>query len=157
MKKILAVVAAGAMVCAGSALVGPASDALANTKSSPIVLFSNLAGVQSGATVSNYTGSGYCMGYSSWVRVYWGTPSWVKNVTTITAHGLGATIGGANVSGQNNALQYSWTNNNGATGSYLSGSACANWWTLFITTSVSGSAFVAGSPQTVAVSLETIN
>lgn len=81
-------------------------------------------------------------------------PQWIKNVVSMHANGLGASISGIGISGSGTDLTASWTNTR-AKMSDLSGRVCANWLTWYVSASSTAVAYVPkyGSPRIVTASV----
>lgn len=75
------------------------------------------------------------------------SPVWIKNTTSFYQIGLGSvSIRGVNIESSrsgNNTLV--WTNDNGARGSYLSGTVCGGWGAIYVGMDVTASAFYYGN------------
>lgn len=77
------------------------------------------------------------------------SPQWIKNTTSFYQIGVGSlSIGSLNLeSSRAGGNTLTWTNNNGAKGSYLHGSVCGGWGALYVGMDVSASAFYNGSSR----------
>lgn len=77
------------------------------------------------------------------------SPNWIRNNTSFYQIGIGSiSIKNLSIessrSGPNSLV---WTNNNGARGSYLSGSVCGGWGAIYVGMDVSGTAFYNGTTR----------
>lgn len=95
--------------------------------------------------VSNWSGCGQFKTSAVMNR----SPKWIRNTTTFYQIGFGSlNIKGLSIESSrsgNNTLV--WTNNNGAKGSYLSGSVCGGWGSLYLGMDVTGVAFYNGTTR----------
>lgn len=75
------------------------------------------------------------------------SPNYITNQTSFYQIGLGSlVIKGVSIeSSRQDPNTLRWTNNNGAKGSYLSGSVCGGWGALYVGGDVSASAFYFGN------------
>lgn len=75
------------------------------------------------------------------------SPVWIKNTTSFYQIGLGSvTIKGVSLeSSRAGGNTLVWTNNNGARGSYLSGTVCGGWGALYVGMDVAASAYYNGN------------
>lgn len=80
------------------------------------------------------------------------SPSSITNNTSFYQWGVQSiSLGPLNIeSSRTGPRSLKWTNNNGARGSYLSGTVCGGWGTLYTGVKVEGSAFYNGTTRHVA-------
>jgi hypothetical protein len=101
------------------------------------------------AYISSFADSRGCGSFNSWTRLMYTTQwvSWIRDVANFKSYGLGSiSVGsstGATFSGSD--VSVSWTNSNGATGSYISGTVCASWFIVYVGMQSVGSAFYNGT------------
>ncbi len=147
MKKVLSVF--GAAVVSLAALIAPAAPANANSDYSSKQYYTSSTYQWSYAYIDSYADSRGCGDFNSWTKLVNTTKkvSWVKDVASFKSYGLGSiTVGsssGATFSDSNVTL--TWTNSNGATGSYLSGTVCVSWAIVYVGMQTTGSALYNGT------------
>jgi len=79
------------------------------------------------------------------------SPNWIRNTTSFYQYGVGSiSIKGVNISqsGTSNPNTLQWTNSNGATGSYLSGTVCMGWGSFYLGADVSATGYYYGYLRT---------
>jgi hypothetical protein len=141
----VAVVMALAM---GATLAAPAS---ANSAYSTKHYFSGSTYTWAYAYIDDKSNSAGCGNYNSWVKLANGTKPTqsIKNTTTFRSYGLGSiTAGGVSSGFLGGDVNLTWTNTNGATGSYLSGSVCGNFAVVYIGMSTTGVTVYNGTTRT---------
>ena len=141
-----------AVLLAVGLIVAGGSAAQAVTKTSSPVYYGNGAALTASASLPRISDGAGCGAYSSYALIT-KTPNWIKNVTNFHANGIGASVSGGSLSGSGADASVSWTNSNGAKGSYLSGTVCANWLTWYLSMGVTGSAYHYGTVRTASVSI----
>lgn len=143
MKRIgrLISVALAAVTVASVAATTPASA----TSNSGSAWFDNGKKITANAWIQGITWSN--CGRFQTSAVMNASPKWIKNVTSFYRVGFGSiSIKGANVNvsgGDRPTL--TWTNNNGAQGSYISGTVCKSFGSLWVGVDVTASAFYYGN------------
>lgn len=79
------------------------------------------------------------------------TPKWIKNYTKFYQIGFGSlSVKGVSVDSDRSSSSVTWTNSNGARGSYISGSVCGGWGAIYVGADVQASAFYYGNYRTAA-------
>lgn len=138
MKRALAVAgASAALVVAGASTAAASSDSGTARYPNGKVLTANLW-IQS----FSWTGCGQFQSSA----VLNATPNWIKNHTAFYQIGLGSvSVKGASVDSDRSSSSVTWTNSNGAKGSYISGSVCGGWGAVYVGADMSGSAFYYGN------------
>ena len=78
------------------------------------------------------------------------SPNWIRNTTDFYQYGVGSiTVKGVSLNaGTNDSSILQWTNSNGARGSYLSGTVCMGWSSVYLGADVSATAFYYGNLRT---------
>lgn len=113
-----------------------AAPASANSAYSSKVTYSGSTYLWSYAYISDSTDSNGCGSFNSWARIDNAATrvSSIKNSTTFQSYGLGSLSVGSNVSGTitGSSVTLNWTNTNGATGSYLSGTVCVPFTIVYV-------------------------
>lgn len=96
-------------------------------------------------TLSNWSGCGQFKTSAVMNR----SPQWIRNTTSFYQIGIGSlSIKGVNIqSSRSGGNTLVWTNNNGAKGSYLSGSVCGGWGAIYLGMDVTGTAFYNGTTR----------
>lgn len=123
--------------------VGVAEARSASTQTT----FPNGIQLTSNSWIDTFSDSQGCGDYQS-SAVIGARPVWIKNTVSFHANGIGASVSGVSLSGGGADASATWTNSNGTLGSYLSGRVCANWLTVYLSMSSTGSAFYYGSVRT---------
>lgn len=79
------------------------------------------------------------------------SPKWIKNYTKFYQIGFGGVdVKGASVDSDHSSSSVTWTNNNGAKGSYISGEICGGWGAIYVGADVQASAYYDGNYRTAA-------
>lgn len=139
-----------AILAVGLAIAGSGAAYANNATAS--AYWSNGVKITTNEYVASLANANGCGPYSS-SAVIGATPNWVKDFTSFHANGIGASVSGVSISGSGADGSISWTNSNGARGSYLSGTVCINWLTWYLSMSTTGSAFYYGSVRTATAAL----
>ncbi|WP_344012791.1 hypothetical protein [Nocardiopsis exhalans] len=79
---------------------------------------------------------------------------WVRNTTTFSSWGISSSLDAFGQSGSE--VSTSWTNNNGARGSYLSGNVIANAFTFQVTGTTTGFGYYYGMTRSATASTSTL-
>lgn len=102
-----------------------------------------------GATMNARLGLPYfsdmngCGAYDSLAKID-RTPRWLRNTTSFTAYGIGATVSVASFNGSPSYKERSITNTMGQRTSYMAGNVCANWSTFYLGMAVTATAYYNG-------------
>ncbi len=159
-RKSALVIAAAAALVLGAAGPASAADVSSADTVSPLVSgsasspFSNGAKLTANVWIATWA-SGGCADFSTSAVISGGwNPvaghDWVKNKTTFDPWGIAPSVTAFGQSGD--PVSGSWTNGNGARGSYLSGRLCTNWRTVGVVGSTTASAFYNGQTKIVTAS-----
>ena len=78
------------------------------------------------------------------------SPTWIRNTTDFYQYGVGSiSVKGVSLNaGTNDPSLLQWTNSNGAMGSYLSGTVCMGWASVYLGVDVSATGFYYGNLRT---------
>lgn len=79
---------------------------------------------------------------------------WVRNTTSFSSWGISSSLDAFGQSGSE--VSTSWTNNNGARGSYLAGNVIANTFTFRVTGTTTGFGYYYGMTRSVTASTSTL-
>jgi hypothetical protein len=79
-------------------------------------------------------------------------PNWIRNTTDFYQYGVGSvSVKGVSLNaGTSDPSILQWTNSNGAMGSYLSGTVCMGWASVYLGADVSATGFYYGNLRTAA-------
>ena len=119
--------------------------ASAETANSGSATFPDGTNLTANAWIQSYTWTG-CGDFTS-SAVMNASPEWIENTTSFYQIGFGSiSIKGVSIessrAGENTLV---WTNDNGAKGSYLSGSVCGGWGGAYVGMDVTGKALYDGN------------
>lgn len=80
------------------------------------------------------------------------SPNWIRNTTDFYQYGVGSvSVKGVSLNaGTSDPSVLEWTNSNGAMGSYLSGTVCMGWASVYLGADVSATGFYYGNLRTTA-------
>lgn len=148
----VAALALGAAAPAPALAAPPDSGILASGSS--WTGFSNGARLQSEVWIATWA-SGGCADFATSAVIQNGHGpvaghDWVKNSTKFDPWGVAPSVTAFGRSGD--PVTGTWTNGNGARGSYLSGNMCTNWRTVGVTGSTTATAFYNGQTKVVTAS-----
>jgi hypothetical protein len=116
--------------------------------------FSNGARLQAEVWIATWA-SGGCADFTSSAVIQNGSDpvaghDWIKNTTKFDPWGVSPSVEAFGQSGD--PISASWTNDNGARGSYVSGNLCTNWRTIGVVGSTTATAFYNGQTKVVTAS-----
>jgi hypothetical protein len=136
MKRRIFALAATALLSIG--LVGSIASEASAHSSTAVTTYPNGVRLTANVWGDNFADWYGCANFTS-SAVITARPSWIKDVLNFHANGIGASISGVSIGGSGADASLSWTNSNGALGSYLSGRVCHNWltWSLSATSTAS--------------------
>lgn len=138
-------------IAAISMLFGLAAPVVANSAYSNKVYYTSTTYQWSYAYISSYADSRGCGDFNSWTKLMYTTKpvTWVKDVANFKSYGLGSISVGSSTGAtfQGSDVSLSWTNSNGATGAYLSGTVCVSWFIVYVGMQSVGSAFYNGTTR----------
>lgn len=149
MKMVKNLKKAGAVIALTSLLaIGAASGAQASSASGTAT-FDNGQPLTANMWIQSVSEGG-CGSFSS-SAVMNVSPVWIRNTTAFYQYGVGSiSIKGVNLtgSGTSNPATLQWTNSNGASGSYLSGTVCMGWGSFYLGADVAATGFYYGNLRT---------
>lgn len=133
-----------AVALAGLLAIGAASGAQA-TSGSGTAYFDNGQPLTANMWIQSVAKGGCGSFQSSAVMNV--SPNWIRNTTDFYQYGVGSiSIKGVNLNaGTNDPSIIQWTNSNGARGSYLSGTACMGWASVYMGADVTATGFYYGN------------
>jgi len=122
--------------------------AAANSDYSSKVYYPNSAYLWSYAYISDSANSQGCGNFNTWAKIT-KTPSWIKLTDLFTRTGFGSiTVGGVTGTTSGGDVTLTWTNSNGALGSYLSGNVCIPWSVIYLHLQAVGTSLQYGTVRT---------
>ena len=141
MKSRSAAITVAALACM-YALVPTSASA---TQDSSTVTFDNGETLTSNAWIQPWTW-GVCGRFQTSATMT-ASPQWIRNTTSFYQIGLGSiSIKGVNIEdSRQDSATLSWTNDNGAKGSYLSGTVCGGWGMVYLGMDATATAFYNGN------------
>jgi hypothetical protein len=148
-KRLLSLIVA--CIAAVALTIGSIAPANANSQYSSKVYYSGSTYLWSYAYIDDKANSNGCGSFNSWSKITNTTKqvTWIRDVANFRSYGLGSISVGSTVSGtiSGSDVSISWTNSNGATGSYLSGTVCASWLIVYVGMQSVGTGFYNGTTR----------
>ena len=136
-----------ASLAAALAIAGAGAGTAHATSDSGTARFDNGKVITANIWIQSFSWTGCGSFQSSAVMTV--SPVWIRNITSFYQIGFGSvSVKGVSLDSDRQSNSVTWTNSNGAKGSYISGSVCGGWGAVYVGADTSATAFYYGNVRT---------